>query len=98
MSKVDRLLMGCIYLILGIPLIYVSAQTPEVEDISKVNKDSMKTLLNYPQNSVIAADIGWFQKILCLMYEAEEELGPVIIGTSIPQTSRCKDLAITNCL
>ena len=67
MSKVDRLLMGCVYLILGIPLIYISTQTPEVEDISKVNANSLKTLLNYPQNSVIAADIGWFQKILCWM-------------------------------
>jgi len=96
MSKVDRLLMGCVYLILGIPLIYISTQTPEVEDISKVNANSLKTLLNYPQNSVIAADIGWFQKILCWMYEFDGELGPILLGTSIPQTSRCKDLAITN--
>ena len=67
MSKVDRLLMGCIYLILGIPLIYVSTKTPEVEDISKLklNEDSMNTLLNYPQHAVIAADIGYFQQFLC---------------------------------
>ena len=68
MSKVDRLLMGCIYLILGIPLIYVSVKTPEVEDIANFkpkNSSSMNTFLNYPQDSVIAADIGWFQNLIC---------------------------------
>ena len=91
MSKVDKLLMGCIYLILGIPLIYMSKQTPEVEDIShlKVNEDSINTFLNYPQNSVIAADIGWFQKILCV-YGLHPS--PVNSGTPIPQNPRCKDI------
>ena len=95
MSKVDRLLMGCIYLILGIPLIYVSTQTPEVEDISKlkVNEDSMNTLLNYPKNSVIAADIGYFQQFLC----AHPSLlpGPWMPGlTSLSNqpNSRCNDI------
>ena len=45
MSKVDRLLMGCIYLILGIPLIYVSTKTPEVEDISKYLSKEVKAEL-----------------------------------------------------
>ena len=88
MSKVDKLLMGCIYLILGIPLIYMSKQAPEVEDIShlKVNTESINTFLTYPQNSVIAADIGWFQNVLCLIPY------PVNNNTPIPQNPRCKDI------
>ena len=96
MSKVDRLLMGCVYLILGIPLIYISTQTPEVENMANVNfknPDSFSNFLNYPQNAVIAGDIGRFQKLLC----AHPPLlpGPWMPGStsSSNQTnSRCKDI------
>ena len=90
MSKVDRLLMGCVYLILGIPLIYISSQTPEVENMANVNfknPDSMRNFLNYPQHAVIAGDIGWFQQALCWMFDSGPMPGPVISGTPIPRCS-----------
>ena len=91
MSKVDRLLMGCVYLILGIPLIYISSQTPEVENMANVNfknPDSIRNFLNYPQHAVIAGDIGWFQNVICwLETVAKESLNPA--STVNP---RCSDI------
>ena len=68
MSKVDIILMGCVYLILGIPLITIASKAPEVEDISQLSfdKQSYKTFLNYSPDSVIATDIAPIQRLLCI--------------------------------
>jgi len=69
MSKTDTIIMGCLYLILGIPLVVVASNAPEVDDISHLsleNQNDKKTFLNYPPNSVIAADIAPLQRLICL--------------------------------
>jgi len=80
MSKVDAIFMGLIYLILGIPLISFSVNMPKVENVSQLVKDIMsernlesdyKTFLHYPADSVIASDIGIFQKWICQISRME---------------------------
>ena len=44
MSKVDIILMGCVYLILGIPLVIIASKAPEVEDISQLSFDKKACL------------------------------------------------------
>jgi len=84
MSKVDIILMGCVYLILGIPLVIIASKAPEVEDISQLSFDNQdyKIFLNYPPDSVIATNIAPFQRFLCNSK----------LQTNSSTSKRCQDL------
>jgi len=90
MNKVDIVLMGCVYLILGIPLIYMSLQVPEVEDISNLsfNEQDYKTFLDYNPDTTIATEIAPLQRMLCDILKPEF----LHAQSSFPEMNRCKDL------
>ena len=69
MSRLESVIMGCIYCALGIPLVVLSAQTPEVENITTLNNNpnSTQDLLNYPSNAVVAMNILPLQRWVCAM-------------------------------
>ena len=93
MSKVDIILTGCIYFLLGIPLIAIASKVPEVEDISNLKWDESdyNKFLNYAPDTVIATNIEPFQKLLCELLGAEV---PPQIGTNTPspEMKRCDTL------
>ena len=87
MSKVDSIFMGLIYLIFGIPLISLASNAPKVDDVSNIKLDQagVNTFLNYPSDSVIAADTGTFQSLLCKYFEHP-------LSDQSPGAQRCGDI------
>ena len=65
MSKLECVIMAAIYCALGIPLIIISINAPEVEDVTSLKKGDTKSFLNYPSDAVVAMNLLPFQKLVC---------------------------------
>ena len=65
MSKLECVIMAAIYCALGIPLLIVSINVPEVEDVTALKSGDTKSFLNYPSDAVVAMNLLPFQKLLC---------------------------------
>ena len=58
-------MMGCTYLILGVILVYLSVQVPEIEDISNETILNKLTFLKKNPDTMVVLDILQLQKLVC---------------------------------
>jgi hypothetical protein len=83
MSKLECLLMACVYAALGVPLLITSLNTPEAEDLTKLKWGDLlpgtnSKILAYPTNAVIVSKVLPWQQMLCRGEELGKEVGGVI--------------------
>ena len=89
MSKLECVIMAAIYCALGIPLIIISINAPEVEDVTSLKKGDTKSFLNYPSDAVVAMNLLPFQKLVC----EGEQMNQTITDCGLKQCDplhRCK--------
>ena len=103
MSKLECLLMACVYAALGVPLLITSLNTPEAEDLTKLKEDGLKKILAYPTNAVIVSKVLPLQQIVCRGEELGKEVGGVIrcaensFSNLITQDKQCIFNCMKNC-
>ena len=76
MSKLECFIMASVYAALGVPLLIISLNIPEAEDLTKLKGgDIEKKILDYPTNAVIVSKVLPWQQMLCGFEGIEKGIG-----------------------